>query len=695
MIKSTIETAAAPSSRLENGLPRLVPEDGVRVIDGQTHAVSLPFWLRFEPAEAITRRKWIRLRYASSFFDEPVRPLIRFVTAAGKTFIQAMNGPVLGSAEWIGRVPDGTVSVSISPGRRLGPFSFRLERLEPMWRLDLLRRGLMHDPPWFIWALRSRLIDSREEAWQALKYSIGGTPLARYGEWHARMARPLELDGFDRPRADWSATPGLHLLMRLQGDDAAALETTLASLRGQAYPRWSLHAAVGENSSAAMVAAYRSAMQTDRRLFELSQAPPEQAPAPDDRLAVLSPGDRLPDHALAAVAETLAREPDLAVLYGDEDAIGRDGQLHSPILKPDWSPAFHQATRYVGRLAYLRYADLAASGATPLEFLSNEAPVLDGVLARAERKRVGHVRRVLYRRLAEPQLAQNPAAPLPAVGDPAPAAGWPEVSVVIPTKDGADLLEACTRGLMETTDYPSLNVVIVDNGSTDPKALAMLAKLRADPRFHVLERPGPFNYAAMSNDGAAHTKAPMLLFLNNDIEMLEPGWLKAMVRWAVRPEIGVVGAKLLFPNRIIQHAGVVLGMGGIAGHVYRRSPENETGYLRQLETPREATAVTAACITVERSKFDAAGGFDAKNLPVDLNDMDLCLRVAERGWTNLCTPEAVLTHVQSASRGMERDPFDQYRKERGYFIGRWSEVIRDDAYFHPGLSLFTQQPELG
>ena len=146
---------------------------------------------------------------------------------------------------------------------------------------------------------------------------------------------------------------------------------------------------------------------------------------------------------------------------------------------------------------------------------------------------------------------------------------------------------------------------------------------------------------------------------------------------------------------MIQHAGVVLGMGGIAGHVYRRSAETEAGYLRQLETPRESEAVTAACVAIERTKFEAIGGFDAENLPVDLNDIDLCLRIAERGWTNLHTPEAVLIHVQSASRGMERNPFDQYRKERGYFVGRWSEIIRDDPYFHPGLSLFTQQPELG
>ena len=268
------------------------------------------------------------------------------------------------------------------------------------------------------------------------------------------------------------------------------------------------------------------------------------------------------------------------------------------------------------------------------------------------------------------------------------------VGIVIPTRDRADLLAECVRGLSDRTDYPRYEIVIVDNGSTAPDALALLRDLKNDARFKVLERPGPFNFSALSNDGARATQAAVLVFLNNDIVVLESGWLKSMVRFAVMPQIGAVGAKLLFPDGLIQHAGVVLGFGGIAGHPYRGMPADHPGYCNQLTTPREISAVTAACIAVARDKFEAIGGFDAENLPVDLNDMDLCLRMSEHGWTNLWTPDAVLIHLQSASRGIDPDPFVFYRQERTYFVRRWAEKVRDDPYFHPALSLFSHEVAL-
>jgi GT2 family glycosyltransferase len=271
---------------------------------------------------------------------------------------------------------------------------------------------------------------------------------------------------------------------------------------------------------------------------------------------------------------------------------------------------------------------------------------------------------------------------------------WPTVGIVIPTKDHADLLAECIQGLEENTDYPHFEVVVVDNGSTAKDALALLEDLRTRPRYRVLNRPGPFNFSALSNDGASATQASMLVFLNNDIAMLQDDWLKALVRWAIKPDVGVVGAKLLFPDGRIQHAGVVVGFGGIAGHVYRRSPSDHGGYRDRLAVAHEITAVTGACIAVERSKFDSIGGFDAENVAVDLSDIDLCLRIRELGLTNMWTPESVLIHRQSASRGVDADPFVSYRKERTYFAQRWLEAIRDDPFFHPGLSLFDHRVAL-
>ncbi len=409
-------------------------------------------------------------------------------------------------------------------------------------------------------------------------------------------------------------------------------------------------------------------------------------------MAVIQAGDVMPPYALAAFAESLIARPGFTALYSDEDAAGLFDTIQAPILKPDWSPIFNQAIPYIGRLAFVRHGNLVAAGLSPTDLLSDEQNTLQRLLAEVDPATVGHLRRVLYRR-KRPKAA--PAVPAPAIGrSTEPEPDWPEVSIVIPTRDRAHLLTACTRGLKEKTDYPSFNVVVVDNGSKQPQALALLDRLRADSRFRVLDRPEPFNYAKLSNDGARATNSPMLVFLNNDIRMIDAGWLKAIVRWAMKPQVGVVGSKLLFPNGKIQHAGIVLGMGGISGHIYRRWAGDVHGYLQQAVNTREMAAVTGACIAIDRSKYEAVGGFDAENLPVDLNDIDFCLRVAERGWTNVWTSDAVLTHVQSASRGIERNPFDQYRQERTYFIQRWIEAIRDDPYFHPGFSLSAHRPVL-
>lgn len=697
------------TARSADAAIRLVPAPEIDRTDGAASRDA--GWLRVEPVHLIGRHRWIRLRYSSNFFDDPVRPLIRFETRAGAVFVQTMNGPVLGSAEWLGRVPDDTVAIAISPGRRRGATGFRIDGVTPVSRLALLGRGVLHDWRWAYWTVRSRLVNSRQEAWQALKFASPPTPLADYDAWRTRFARPLELGGLDWPRADWGRTPSLRFLLRADGGQPEDVRATIASLQAQIYSRWSLDAVIAERTSAATLAACRDLARRDPRLGVIATrqewAALTEKFAGDDRVGVLDAGDRLPDYALAVIAEEIAKAPGLAVIYSDEDTIGSGGTHRDPIFKPDWSPILQQRTGYVGRLAVIRASDLEPSGAEGLERLvRDDGAALDRVLASVAPAVVGHLRRVLYHRRARaersdewckerPDLPASPPLRAPA-GDTPPGDGaeWPAVGIVIPTRDRADLLAACVRGLTEGTDYPRYEIVIVDNGSTAPDALALLRDLRSDARFKVLERPGPFNFSALSNDGARATQAPVLVFLNNDIVVVESGWLKPLVRFASMPQIGVVGAKLLFPDGRIQHAGVVLGFGGIAGHPYRRMPADHPGYCNRLTTPHEIGAVTAACIAVARHKFEAVGGFDADNLAVDLNDMDLCLRISEHGWTNLWTPDAVLVHLQSASRGIDPDPFVFYRQERTYFVRRWAEQIRDDPYFHPALSLFSHDVAL-
>ncbi len=676
----------------------LVPTEGAERIGGDLVARSEQPWLRIVDAET-WRGQWIRLRYRSSFFDDPVRPLLRFETATAEASFQTLNGPVLGSGEAIVRVPDGTVSVSISPVAKAGRFDFVVDAIEAVPRATLFADGLRREPGWALVAAGARLIRARQEAQQDLKFAIGATSFADYDAWHRNLARPLDLDGIDRPRTDWRVTPHIRLFAVLPANNGAGIDATLASLRTQAYTRWTLHALIDPRSGGDAAAKYRSAMRGDPRLAEISPNTTieDLRLSPDDRAAVIEAGDTMPDHALAVVVEAIADDLGTAIAYGDEDAAASDGALHSPLFKPNWSPAFQAANPYLGRLTCIRCADLVGAGCvTPEQLIAAEQAVVNSVANLDGKQKVAHVRRILYRRRRERDVAgASPQSRMPAVAASIAAVQtWPTVTVIVPSRDRAGYLRGCIEGLKETTDYPSFDVVVVDNGSVEGDAIALLGEIESDRQITVLRVPGPFNYSALCNHGAAKTKADVLVLLNNDIVMIEPGWLQSLAAWAARGDVGAVGAKLLYPNGKIQHAGIVIGSGGRAGHLYKGAPGDEPGYLHQLQVAHEVAAVTGACLAVARSKFEAVGGFDAANLPVDLNDVDLCLRLSERGWRTIWTPDAVLSHVEGGSRRHTLRPAKTYGAERRYFVRRWSHVIRDDPYFHPALSLFSHRPAL-
>jgi GT2 family glycosyltransferase len=407
--------------------------------------------------------------------------------------------------------------------------------------------------------------------------------------------------------------------------------------------------------------------------------------AANDWIVTMNAGDRLRPHALAVVAEKLAETSELDAIYTDEDCVTPEGTLHSPALKPDWSPIYQTQTQYVERALFIRAdvisQDVWLAGLSSTDFLSDALNAINA-------ENIHHLRRILYCCERPPAAKRTPAAKN-AMRQPATAAvQWPAVSVIIPTKDKVSLLATCLEGIELKTDYPNFNIVIVDNGSTAPETLKFLENLRTNERIRIVRSPGPFNFSKLCNVGAAASESPVLLFLNNDTEIRSgPEWLKALVRWAVLPQTGAVGAKLFFANGRIQHAGVVLGLGGIAGHAYLHQVDIGNSDGRWFDVTHEISAITGACLAVEREKFDAEGGFDEK-LAVDLNDIDLCLRLATRGLTNVWTPDAKLIHRESSSRGIAKNYFEAYSREIAYFNDRWTHVIRDDPYFHPGLSLY-------
>jgi GT2 family glycosyltransferase len=270
------------------------------------------------------------------------------------------------------------------------------------------------------------------------------------------------------------------------------------------------------------------------------------------------------------------------------------------------------------------------------------------------------------------------------------------VSIIIPTRDRGDLLEKCVESIFASTEHPAYGIVIVDNGSTAPASLALLDRLGNDPRVTVLSQPGPFNFAALCNAGVALGTEPVLLFLNDDTSVRSADWLSRLSLGAVKPDIGAVGAKLLYPDGTVQHAGVSLGIGETAGHFGAGAPEADPGWAGRHSVLHEVSAVTGACLAVERRKFAAVGGFDSMNLPVELNDVDLCLRLSESGWKTVCLSEVSLWHEESASRGGAKFRLLKvHQEERMHFVRRWRRLIRDDPYFHPAFSLFRRQQALG
>jgi GT2 family glycosyltransferase len=260
--------------------------------------------------------------------------------------------------------------------------------------------------------------------------------------------------------------------------------------------------------------------------------------------------------------------------------------------------------------------------------------------------------------------------------------------LLIPTRDRADLLEQCIDSILEKTTYPNYEIVVIDNGSIEPETLEYFDKATKDRRVRVVRYDRPFNYSAINNFGASHARGEVIGLLNNDVQVIDGDWLREMVSHAWRPEIGVVGAMLYYPNDTIQHAGVILGIGGVAGHSHVGLPRGCPGDKHRAALAQSMSAVTAACAVLRAEVFREVGGLD-ESLQVAFNDVDLCLRVRERGYRNLWTPFAELYHHESASRGYEDTPekLVRFRREENLMQERWGRALLREPAYNPNLSV--------
>jgi GT2 family glycosyltransferase len=437
-----------------------------------------------------------------------------------------------------------------------------------------------------------------------------------------------------------------------------------------------------------------------------------------DVVAVLPPGMLLAAHAGVLIAEAMVRLPNCVVLYGDEDAIDGTGARHAPLLRCDWNAELLRSTHYLdGVVVARRDAWLAAGGLRPGSLDAAWWDLLLRLTERLEPAQVVHIPHVIAHQRADRPLSRRvPVASASAeevaavqahldrrrVSATARGAAEggvhvtyavptdaPLVSLIVPTRNGLQLLRQCVQSILERTTYARYELVIVDNGSDDAATLSYLRQLARNPRVRVHRDERPFNFAALNNAAVPLCRGSVLGLVNNDIEVITPGWLDEMVGLAMRADVGAVGARLWFGNGTLQHAGVVLGIGGVAAHLHQRLPRDDPGYLGRARVTQEFSAVTAACMVLRRDLFEQVGGFDEATFAVDFNDIDLCLRIRTAGYRIVCTPHAELYHHESATRGANVRPVQRARHAREFAAmrERWSAWLDHDPAYNANASL--------
>jgi O-antigen biosynthesis protein len=552
-----------------------------------------------------------------------------------------------------------------------------------------------------------------------------------YKEW-VRRYDTLDAAAAERLKnevAAMSGPPLVSVIMPTYNANLDWLGQAIESVQKQLYTRWELCIADDASTDPQVRPYLEKLVATDDRIKvvfrdtngHISAATNSAlALASGDWITFLDHDDLLPSHALLYMVKAMGRHPDAQLLYSDEDKIDDHGKRYDPYFKTDWNLDLFYSHNLVTHLAFYR-SDLMreVGGLRDAYAGAQDYDLVLRVIERIQPAQIVHVPFILYHwrahagSTATADLNIKPYAMLAgerALNDhfkrlgvnaraqfvghgfrirhrlPKPA---PKVSIIIPTRNKVELVRMCVESIREKSTYKNYEILLMDNGSDDPEALAYFAEQAKTDNFRVIRDDSPFSYSAINNLGASLATGEVLCFLNNDIEVITHDWMEELVSQACRPGIGAVGAKLLYPNTTIQHAGVVLGIGGWAGHAHKGFSLYAHGYVGRASLASNFSAVTGACMAVQKKHFDRVGGFDDVNLKVACNDVDMCLRFIEIGLRNLFTPSAMLFHHESATRGYEDTPEKKarFQKEVDYMWKRWPDLMANDPAYSPYLSL--------
>jgi O-antigen biosynthesis protein len=598
------------------------------------------------------------------------------------------------------------------------------------------RRGLGPAGAWRDARAKARLDTGSQETVEVAQQEVARS---QYADWVARFDTLSEAQRQalrDAVRA-LPRKPLISVVMPTYNADAGWLRQAIESVRTQIYDHWELCIADDASTSETALAVLREYAVQDPRIKvafrsengHISRATNTAlALATGEWVALLDHDDLLTEHALAWVAITLDRHPQARLVYSDEDKVDGSNQRFDPYFKCEWNRALFYSHNMITHLGVYRRDLLDAIGGFRHEFVgAQDYDLALRCIERIQPDQIVHIPRILYHwrvhagSTANADLAVKPYAMFAgerALNEHFKRTGQnarsqfvghgyraryalpvnpPLVSIVIPTRNKHELVKVCVESLWDKTSYPRFEVLLVDNGSDDPESLACFEALSSAGKIRLLRYDHPFNYSAINNFGVAHARGDVICMLNNDIEVIAPEWLGEMVSHALQPDIGAVGAKLLFPNETVQHAGVVCGIGGWAGHAHKGFPALSHGYAGRATLISEFSAVTGACLVVRKDRFEAVGGLDEQQLKVACNDVDLCLKLKARGYRNVFTPYAVLYHHESATRGYEDNPekMARFNQELGVMRERWGKALTEDPCYNPNLTLEQEDFGLG
>lgn len=508
--------------------------------------------------------------------------------------------------------------------------------------------------------------------------------------------------------------------------NTALLRETLNCLSAQIYERWELCIGYTEASQvdiekitqANLVkgATLKTALTTKKSASHICNT--ALGVATGNWIVVVDPMDLLNDHAFHELVSKLKKHPLAEIVYSDEDKVDENSNRYAPCFKGDFSLALFYTHDYFHRLTFHRAENVRAVGGWRSKFDGDQ----DYDLALRIIELVGvnnifHIPKVLYHSRQMNLPHSNEASALvhkreitrailqehirsikmPAIAEYAPETPYcrvrleipqpePMVSLIILTRDKAELLRGCLESIASKTTYKNYEIIIVDNGSVEKETLEYINEISSKDNITVISYPFSFNYSAMNNIAVARAVGSVVALVNNDIEVISPQWLTEMVSWAIQPRIGCVGAKLYYENDTIQHAGIALGIGGVAGHPHKHFPGQHPGYSYRLKIHQNYSAVTGACLVVLKSRYNEVGGLDEENLPIAFSDVDLCLKLGRAGYRHVWTPFAELYHLESVSRGAEDSPEKKkrYAREAAYMRAIWN--LGYDPFYSPNLT---------